>query len=63
MEQGKKKIFEVGVFKQGDVLKQMFQKGHKKVLECIWIFVMQNFQELTWKIEFMGKWSWVYISL
>ena len=30
MEQGKKKIFfEVGVFKQGDVLKQMFQKGYK----------------------------------
>ena len=31
----KKNFFEVGVFKQGDVLKQMFQKGHKKVLECI----------------------------
>ena len=30
MEQGKKKFFfEVGVFKQGDVLKQMFQKGYK----------------------------------
>ena len=30
MEQGKKKIFfEVGVFKQGDMLKQMFQKGYK----------------------------------
>ena len=31
MEQGKKKLFffEVGVFKQGDVLKQMFQKGYK----------------------------------
>jgi len=30
MEQGKKKIFfEVGVFKQVDVLKQMFQKGYK----------------------------------
>ena len=30
MEQGEKKFFfEVGVFKQGDVLKQMFQKGYK----------------------------------
>ena len=30
MEQGKiKNFFEVGVFKQGDVLKQMFRKGHK----------------------------------
>ena len=30
MEQGEKKIFfEVGVFKQGDVLKQIFQKGYK----------------------------------
>jgi len=30
MEQGKKKFFfEVGVFKQGDVLKQMCQKGYK----------------------------------
>ena len=30
MEQGKKNFFfEVGVFKQGDVLKQMFQKGYK----------------------------------
>ena len=31
MERGKKYIyiFEVGVFKQGDVLKQMFQKGYK----------------------------------
>ena len=28
--EGEKKIFfEVGVFKQGDVLKQMFQKGYK----------------------------------
>ena len=31
MEQGEKKnfFFEVGVFKQGNVLKQMFQKGYK----------------------------------
>ena len=29
MEQGKKIFFEVGVFKQGDVLKQIFQKGYK----------------------------------
>jgi len=29
MEQGKKNFFEVGVFKQGDVLKQMFPKGYK----------------------------------
>jgi len=31
MEQGEKKnfFFEVGVLKQGDVLKQMFQKGYK----------------------------------
>ena len=29
MEQGKKNFFEVGVFKQGDMLKQLFQKGYK----------------------------------
>ena len=29
MEQREKNFFEVGVFKQGDVLKQMFQKGYK----------------------------------
>ena len=30
MEQGEKKnFFEVGAFKQGDELKQMFQKGYK----------------------------------
>jgi len=30
MEQGEKKFFfEVGVFKQGVVLKEMFQKGYK----------------------------------
>jgi len=33
----KKNNFEVGAFKQGDVLKQMFQKGYKIILECIWI--------------------------
>ena len=31
----KKFFFEVGVFKQGDVVKQMFQKGYKISLECI----------------------------
>jgi len=36
MEQGEKNFFfEVGVFKQGDVVKQMFQKGYKISLECI----------------------------
>jgi len=30
MKQGEKKFFyEVGVFKRGNVLKQMFQKGYK----------------------------------
>ena len=40
------------VFKKGDVVKQMFQKGYKISFR---IFVMQNFQELMWKIEFMGS--------
>ena len=31
----KKSFFEVGVFKQGDVVEQMFQKGYKISLECI----------------------------
>jgi len=44
MEHGKKKIFcKVGIFKQGDVVKQMFQKG------SFWILAMQNFQEFMWK--------------
>ena len=29
MERGKKNFFEVGVFKQGNMVKQMFQKGYK----------------------------------
>ena len=57
MEQGEKKIFfEVGVFKQGDVLKQMFQKGYKISFRMyLNLCNTQNFQELMWKREFIRK--------
>ena len=45
MEQGEKKIFfEVGVFKQGDVLKQMFQKGYKISFRMYLNLCNANFQ-------------------
>ena len=43
------KVKKLGVFKQGDVLKQMFYKGYKMS------FRMYLNAELIWKIEFMGK--------
>ena len=48
----KVKKIEVHVFKHGDVLKQMFQKGYNNISFRMY---------LMWKIEFMGKWSWFYI--
>ena len=50
-------FFEVGVFKQSDVIKQMFQKRYKISFRMYSDLVMHNFQELMWKIEFIGKCS------
>ena len=47
MEQGKKSFFEVGIFKQGDVVEQIFQKRYK--------ISFRMYQELMWEIEFMGN--------
>ena len=56
MEQSEKKIFfEVDVFKQGDVLKQMFQKGYKISFRMYLNLCNAKFSRLMWKIEFMGK--------
>ena len=41
----KNNFFEVGDFKQGEVVKQMFQKGYKISVRMYSIFVMQNFKE------------------
>jgi len=43
---------EVGVFKQGDVLKQMFHKGYKISFR---MYLNLCNAELMWKIKFMGK--------
>ena len=51
----KKKNFEVGVFKQDDVLKQMFQKGYKISFRMYLNLCNANFQELMWKREFIRK--------
>ena len=56
------KKIEVGVFKQGDVVKKMFQKGCKISFRMYLKLCNGNFSRIDVEIEFMEKCYQVYIS-